>query len=71
MSQEAHAQFCERLGVRLPEASYRVITCKSAGEAQSALHQAIRERGHFGNSPGWTALMRTPLQAIADVNFND
>jgi len=51
MSREAHAQFCGRLGVRLPEATYRVITCKSAAEAQSALHQAIRKRGHLGNMP--------------------
>jgi hypothetical protein len=42
MSREAHVQFCERLGVRLPGATHRVLTCKSAAEARAALGAATR-----------------------------
>jgi len=40
MSREAHVQFCEGLGVQLPGATHRVITCKSAAEARAALAAA-------------------------------
>ena len=40
MSREAHVQFCESLGVRFPGATHRVITCKSAAEARSAVDAA-------------------------------
>ena len=42
MSREAHVQFCERLGVRFPGATHRVITCKSAAEARAAVDAARR-----------------------------
>jgi RNA-directed DNA polymerase len=42
MSREAHVQFCERLGVRFPGATHRVITCKSAAEARAAIVAAQR-----------------------------
>jgi len=42
MSREAHVQFCEGLGVQLPGATHRVITCKSASEAKAAVDAAHR-----------------------------
>src|SRR5215469_16857470 len=42
MSREAHVQFCESLEVRFPGATHRVITCKSAAEARSAVDAARR-----------------------------
>ena len=42
MSREVHARFCERLGVRFPGATRRLITCRSRGEARAALEEARR-----------------------------
>jgi RNA-directed DNA polymerase len=42
MSREAHVRFYEGLGVRLPGATHRVITCQSAAEARSAVEAARR-----------------------------
>ena len=42
MSREAHVRFYEGLGVRLPGATHRVITCKSAAEARAAVDAAGR-----------------------------
>ena len=42
MSREAHVRFYEGLGVRLPGATHRVVTCKSAAEARAAIDAARR-----------------------------
>ena len=42
MSGDVHVRICERLGVRLPRATRRVVTCKSAAEARSAVDVACR-----------------------------
>src|SRR5690348_546586 len=42
MSREAHVRFYEGLGVRLPGATHRVVTCKSAAEARAAVDAARR-----------------------------
>src|SRR5215469_12078079 len=42
MSGDVHVRICERLGVRLPRATRRVVTCKSAAEAHSAVEAAHR-----------------------------
>jgi RNA-directed DNA polymerase len=42
MSGDVHVRICERLGVRLPRATRRVVTCKSAAEARSAVEAAGR-----------------------------
>jgi len=42
MSREAHVRFYEGLGVRLPGATHRVITCKSVAEAKAAVDTARR-----------------------------
>ena len=48
MSREAHVQFCESLGVRVPGATHRVLTCKSAAEARAAVDAASRILKHLG-----------------------
>ena len=42
MSGDVQVRFCERLGVRFPRATYRVVTCTSAAEARSAIAAALR-----------------------------
>ena len=37
MSREAHAPFCESVGVRFPRATLPVVLCRSREEAESAL----------------------------------
>ena len=42
VSREAHARICERLGVKVPGATHRVVTCQSAAEARAAIAAALR-----------------------------
>jgi RNA-directed DNA polymerase len=42
MSGDVHVRICERLGVRFPRATRRLVTCKSAAEARSAVDAARR-----------------------------
>ena len=44
MSREAHVQFCERLGVRLPGATHLVICCRSGAELALATMRAMMSR---------------------------
>jgi hypothetical protein len=39
MSREAHVQFCESLGVRLPGATHLVAMCRTESQAREALRR--------------------------------
>ena len=42
MSGDVQVRFCERLGVKFPRATHRVVTCRSAAEAHAAVDAARR-----------------------------
>ena len=48
MSGDVHVRFCESVGVRLPGATHRVITCKSVAEARAAVEAALRVLKQLG-----------------------
>src|SRR5215470_10002853 len=48
MSGDVHVRICERLGVRFPRATRRVITCISAAEARAAMDAARRTLKQLG-----------------------
>ncbi len=48
MSGDVHVRFCERLGMRFPRATHRLITCRTRREACVALEEARRILAKLG-----------------------
>ena len=48
MSREVHVQFCERVGVKLPCATHRVVTCSTRKEAEKAMTDARKVLATLG-----------------------
>jgi hypothetical protein len=48
MSREVHVQFCERVGVKLPCATHRVVTCRTRKEAEKAMTDARKVLATLG-----------------------